>query len=117
MPHNTDTMSIIARAEMARANKKPMRCFDWNAAATIMKSRNVQNAQAGLQEDWGYTGGPILSDGKPIDRENTYVYLWSIWATPILIIDDEEIPCWTHDKDMEDAYWPESAIKIFNGES
>jgi hypothetical protein len=92
------------------------RTFDWNKAAQLIKERQPEVAEAGLSGDWDYTGGPIYRDGLP-DTES-YTYLESTWATPTLILDGEEIECWSYFDECDfDAHtkWPESALEILNG--
>jgi hypothetical protein len=110
-----DTMQAFARGAASRG--KELMVFDWDKAATLIKEKGVKEASAGLCGDWEWTGGPILADGKPVPREDTYTYLASTWATPELELDGEDlIDCYkmqseTDDWD-EDTYWPESALKI-----
>lgn len=87
-----DTLLAFAKCEAAVSSGAKSRVFDWDAAADYMKKRNIQNARAGLQSDLEWTGGTILIDGK-IPEEST-TYLSSVWAIPVLVIDDEEIPFW-----------------------
>lgn len=63
---------------------KPLMVFDWCKAARLIKNFNAHSALAGLCNDWKWTGGEILNDGKPIDKNETYVYLASTWAVPEL---------------------------------
>ena len=95
-----------------------MRVFDWDKAARIIKERNLEEAYAGLEEDWFWTAGPIWKDGKPYF--DGYTFLASKWAEPVIAIDDSTaISCWVYDADTEwdeDTKWPESALKIVEGE-
>lgn len=101
---------------MGDANhRRPTMVFDWNKAARIICASNAKSASAGLRGDWGWTGGAILRNGRPIPRDMTYTYLASTWAVPELEIDGEVIECFC----MEDGsgwdsgtYWPESALEI-----
>jgi hypothetical protein len=114
-------MRTIEAAAMADLNRgKPMMVFDWDKAARIIRERKATTASAGLAQDWEWTGGEILTDGKPTPEDDTYVYLASNWATPELDIDGEVMPCYR----MQDGsgwdsktYWPESALAILNGQS
>lgn len=103
-------MSAFAMGEANRG--KPSMVFDWDKAATIIKERGAKSASAGLSGDWEYTGGEILTDGKPNTDE--YTYLASTWATPELEIEGEYIDCFTTEKPEWDAgtKWPESALNI-----
>lgn len=110
-----DTMSAFAMGEVSR-HKEP-KVFDWKKAANLIKELNGQDASAGLIEDWEWTGGEIFRDGKIVPEEDTYVYLLSTWATPVVIIDDVEYDCYVmKSKTKYDAetYWPEDAVKILN---
>lgn len=90
--------------------------FDWEKAARLIKERGVKRASAGLAGDWEWTRGEILSDGKPIAKEETYTYLASTWARPELEIDGETVKCWVMQGDSpgwdSDTYWPHEALAI-----
>ena len=110
-----DTNKMFEAAYL-RAKDTPMRIFDWNKAARIIKERNPQIAEAGLAGDWDYTGGVIYSDGKIVS--DSYTYLGSMWATPTLIVDGEDISCFIMEDETEwteETKWPESALEILNG--
>lgn len=102
--------------------KDTTKVFDWNKAAQIIKDRNVYSAAAGLDEDWGCTGGSIWYDGKPVAENNTYTFLASSWATPVLVLYSEEdaeyIECWKYAVETPEwtakTYWPESALAIIS---
>ena len=68
-----DTSKAIALS-FANRDREPM-VFDWQKAARIIKERKAKTASAGLQGDWEWTGGKILKDGEPINRDETYTYL------------------------------------------
>ena len=105
----------------ARARSDKPKRFDWVKAATILKERNPEHAIAGLQDDMKFTAGLIWNEHKPVPEGNTYVYLSSQWATPILVIDDEEIECWTEEgaeaEGSAHIYWPEDALKILSAKT
>ena len=112
-----DTLSAFVRGFANRG--KEFMVFDWDKAAKLIKERGAMEAGAGLQGDWGWTGGCILSDGKPVNQEETHVYLASTWAIPELEINGEIIPCFkmgskTPGWDSR-TYWPESALSILRG--
>lgn len=96
------------------------RVFDWIRAAEIIKKEKPKVAEAGLEEDWNCTAGYVWRDGKPVPKDETYTYLASRWATPILRLDDgKEIECWVFDNEEgnphkfnEKTYWPDVALKI-----
>lgn len=111
-----ETMKAFA---MGQANRgKEMMVFDWDKAAKIIKEVGAKSAQAGLSEDWEWTGGPILKDGQPVKEEDTYVYLCSTWAHPVLMIDGESFPCHCMESDApnwnKQSYWPDAARAILN---
>ena len=95
---------------------KEMKVFDWLKAVEIIKSQKPDKALAGLQNDMDWTGGPIYRDGKVVPRSETYTYLASTWSTPILVIDDEEIPCFKMQSETPEwdssTYWPQEALAI-----
>ena len=114
-----DTMQAWAMKQMALAVDAPNRVFDWKKAVEIIKEYNIKNASAGLERDWEWTGGRILRDGKIVDKDDTYTFLLSCWATPLLRDDDtdEEYECWSYSQDSEyvaDTYWPEDALELLN---
>ena len=100
---------ILARVQAARGN--PKKVFDWKKAAEIIKENNIQNAFAGLDEDWSATSGAILSKGKPFKGD---CYLRSLWATPVLIADGGHYECWVenHPEWDADTIWPDEALQI-----
>lgn len=107
MRHDVGTVGAFLRGMFARGDVP--RTFDWMKAAKIIAETRPGTAYAGLAEDWGYTGGLIYEDGKPVPEKDTYVYLTSNWATPILVLDDdEEIECWRYGDGSN--YWPEGAV-------
>jgi len=111
-----DTLGAFA---MGMANRgKELRVFDWEKAATIIKERNMKEAYAGLLEDWDWENGQILHEGVPTIKGNASVFLASTWATPVLLIGNEFIPCfriqsktpgWDHQ-----TFWPREAREILD---
>ena len=95
-----------------------IKVFDWDKAARIIKEQGITEADAGLSEDFGNTGGTILENGKPIIE--SYTYLASTWATPVLVTSDlddglTEIPCYIMQSQTEwnaKTKWPQSALNI-----
>lgn len=103
-----DNMTALAMGEANR--DKELMIFDWDKAKELMKGADY--AEAGLRDDWEYTGGYILKNGQPVPREDTYVYLASTWAVPEISVDGgPKIPCWKYKKDTPgwdiNTYWPE----------
>lgn len=97
-----------------------MRVFDWDKAARLILERKPSCAIAGLSTDMEWTSGIIYEDGEAIS--NSYTYLSSTWAKPVLILDDEEeIDCYVMESDTEwdaNTKWPQSAINILlNGQT
>lgn len=90
--------------------------FDWTRAAEIIKDRDIKNASAGLAEDWDMTNGQILVNGKPKGKNKSNIFLGSTWATPVLVIGDEIIPCYRLESDTPGwnsiTHWPEEALAI-----
>ena len=80
-----------------------MKYMDWNKAKELIEQHPDSVIYAGLMEDWGNTSGLIFANG---DYYNGYVYGASIWATPILDIDGEEIECWTYEETEEGSDKP-----------
>jgi len=109
-----DTFSAIM---MGAANAgKPQMVFDWKRAAEIIVGRKAQNASAGLQSDWEYTGGDILRNGAPVPSEDTYTFLASTWAVPELCVDGITMDCYIMQSEKpdwdSDTYWPQEALDI-----
>ena len=109
-----DTASAFVMGQMHK-NRESM-VFDWDKAAALIRAANAQQAEAGLSGDWEWTGGKILSGGKPVPAEETYAYLASTWAVPELLIDGCIVECFKMASAAPgwDAktYWPESALVI-----
>ena len=106
-----DTMTAFMMGQITRDNK--LKVFDWDKAARLIVKYNLTDADAGLKEDWTYTGGNILTDGNL--NINSYTYLASTWATPILWTDDAIYDCWLWEDETNwdsDTKWPQSAIEI-----
>lgn len=71
-----------------------MKYMDWIKVQKIVDDHPDSVVYAGLMEDWNNTSGLIFAKGKYYDG---YVYGASVWATPIVDVDGEEIECWTYD--------------------
>lgn len=101
---------------MGIINNETFKVFDWHKAARLIREQSPIVAEAGLAEDWRWTGGTIWEAGKPVEITTTYVYLASTWATPVLYLDGVEIPCWKRQCDTPDwhakTFWPDSALQI-----
>lgn len=93
--------------------------FDWDKAAYLIRKYNVKYALAGLSGDWGNTGDYIFKDGKPLSKEDTYVYLSSKWAAPELRIALGHFDCFKSKSKTpgwdSDTFWPDSSLAILDG--
>jgi len=76
---------------------------------------------AGLEFDMEWTSGTIYSAGKIV--ADSYVYLNSTWATPIIVMDGDEWSCWIYeseaherwgDANLSNMLWPQSARDILD---
>jgi len=108
-------MDSLKAFAMGEANRdKPLKVFDWDRAARLIRERGAQEASAGLSGDWEWTGGEILTDGKP--NHEAYTYLASTWATPMLEIDGHRVECFRMESEVPDwgsgTKWPPSALAI-----
>lgn len=108
-------MNTLSAFAMGEANRgRELMVFDWNKAARIIKERNPKLAEAGLRDDWEWTGGTIYKDGKPI--KDDYTFLASTWAVPELKVDGEIIECYKMKSEVpkwrSDTKWPMSSIAI-----
>ena len=110
-----NTLEAFAMGEMNRG--KELMVFDWDKAAQLILEHKATYAAAGLRNDWEYTGGTILLDGKPV--KNEYTYLASTWAMPEILINDYTIPCYKMQSETpgwdSDTKWPASALDILQG--
>lgn len=112
-------MDSITAFAIGEANRgKEVMVFDWDKAALIIKEGKFTHASAGLHNDWEWTGGKILVDGRPVSANESYTYLSSTWATPELEVGGKVIDCYRMKSEVPgwDAHtlWPESALKILN---
>lgn len=114
-----DTMTaVMMNRSTPNGNEK---VFDWDEAARIIKQRKPMSAVAGLRGDMEWTSGTIYEDGEPVFDD--YTYLQSRWATPILVLWNEdtggiEMECFKpkgYNGWNEKTKWPESALAILNG--
>lgn len=100
------TYSMIAKGEQARRDGSIAKVFDWDKAREIINQNPTHTYSAGLVEDWFWTGGTIWESGEQV---NAYCYLASIWATPILRDENDEInhECWIYKTETD---WDESTM-------
>ena len=109
-----DSRLAFAMGAANRGNE--MKVFDWDKAARLIVERRPKVVEAGLSEDWEYTGGTIYENGEP--NKKSYTYLASTWATPEIELDGESFDCYiTESKTKWDAHtrWPSSALAILKG--
>jgi len=108
------TMDTITALMNGMANRgKPLKVFDWRRAAEIIRDERPDHVEAGLAEDWEWTGGVIFSDGKIVDDE--YTYLASNWATPQILINGEYRDCYVMQGETDwgpKTKWPDDARAI-----
>lgn len=112
-------MNTLQAFAMGEANRhKELMVFDWDKAARLIKESGCEEAAAGLQSDWEWTGGNIFTDGKPNFDDDTY--LASTWAVPQLEIYKGEwsktVDCYKMQSETpgwgSDTKWPDSALAI-----
>ena len=77
--------------------------MDWQKVQEIVDKHPNSIIYAGLMEDWGNTSGLIYAEGKYYDG---YVYSNSVWATPIVDVDGEEIEWWAYEQTEEGSGKP-----------
>ena len=103
---------IMKRSLEAIGN--PLRVFDWDKAAQLIKDFGTKEASAGLLDDWNWTADAIFTDGVP--NMQCKCFLASTWALPMLEIDCERIECWRMESETPGWHahtvWPESALRI-----
>lgn len=88
--------------------------MDWNKVQEIVNNHPNSVIYAGLMEDWNNTSGLIYAKGK---YYKGYVYVQSMWATPIVDVDGEEIECWTEIETKEGCNlptWWGNGQKLYN---
>lgn len=111
-----NTLEAFARSQETPPDARA-RVFDWMKAVNLIKKHGATYAEAGLQNDMEWTGGVILSDGEP--DMDSLTYLASNWAVPIIVIDGEEIECWSYVDEVEytqDTKWPMEALEELKNE-
>ncbi len=115
MYKNIETIDTDTAITLCQLNRgEDPKVFDWNKAAALIKEHNATTAVAGLAEDWFWTAGLILEDGLPVVKGCPY--LASIWATPVILLDEDEFGiecwCWKSESDWnESTLWPQEAIE------
>lgn len=87
------TLNILRNVEAASKMNAPLKVFDWNRAEILIKEAGAVNAGGCLEGDESFTSDLIWIEGKP--HLDSWFYPCSIWATPMLVINGEKIPCFT----------------------
>ena len=112
-----NSLSAWIMGQLSKGNE--LMVFDWDKAAGIIKRTNPKVACAGLSGDWEWTGGTIYEDGEIV--RDSYTHLSSTWAVPELDIDGMKVECYRMQCEVPgwdyDTKWPESAVKILQGEA
>ena len=106
-----DTMSAFMLGSTSTRTDNSV--FDWVKAAEYLRDNNVKDARAGLSCDLEWTSGNILVNGQI--PEDSYTYLSSNWAIPVLVVGDEEIICYTTESVSgwnAKTFWPKEARDI-----
>lgn len=85
-----NTLQAFAMGEAHRHERR--RVFDWDRAARFIVEYKPRRVEAGLRDDWEWTGGTIYEDGCPV--RDDYTYLASTWAIPEIALDGDVEPCW-----------------------
>ena len=112
MVEHMDFYGGIIQGPSKQRTKEP-RVFDWAKAAELIKIHNITDAKAGLKEDWTYTSGDILINGKRPNKNDVYLFLGSEWATPILMDmgTHKEYECWRYEETGKfEDWWPEDGV-------
>ena len=109
-----DTIKAIQLAELSSGIENKV--FDWVKAANIIKENPNKNWNAGLSCDLEWTGGRIWdADKKNIDN-NSYTFLSSNWAIPVIYDDSGlEIECYvkaTETEYGEETRYPKEFMDI-----
>ena len=85
-----------------------MRQLDWNKAREICEQNRGHKVDAGLDEDWFWTGGEIF-DGENYISGDFPPYVASTWATPVLRVETDmgwmTIPCFMEGGNSEMPDW------------
>ena len=105
--------SVFAMAMGMASKGNPLKVFDWKKCAEIIRDEKPQEVEAGLSEDWEYTGGVIFKDGEIVEDE--YTYLASSWATPMILVDGCYRDCYVMQSETEwhcGTKWPNEAKSI-----
>lgn len=111
-----DSLSAMARGQASKG--RPLKVFDWKRAAEIIRDENPDYCEAGLAGDMEWTAGTIYANGKIID--DSYTYLASTWATPVIVVDGDERDCFVMEPDTDwdsGTKWPDEARAILTSDN
>lgn len=106
-----DSLKAFAMGQ-ATEGRTP-RIFDWNKAAELILKHKPHCAVAGLASDMEWTAGVIFESGEIVD--DSYTYLGSTWAEPVIELDGEQHPCWVMGDETKwnvHTKWPDEARSI-----
>jgi hypothetical protein len=103
MRENTNFWAGFFGPDGVRGNHPigPCKYLDWKRADELCRAFPNSIVQAGLREDWDLTCGTIFAENGYYKTEP---FTQSVWATPILVIDDQEFECWTHERSKDTDY-------------
>lgn len=97
-----DTIKAFARAEVARAEGKKERKYDYNKAIKRIKETKPTEAYLGMLEDWGWTYKKVYENGKFLvdlkKKPLIHNISGSVWATPTLELDGNKEDCFVGGK-------------------
>ena len=85
-------MGFFGPAAVATKPIGDMKYMDWNKVQQIVNEHPNSTIYVGLMEDWNNTSGLIYKDGKYYNGGG--LFGCSVWATPIVDVDGEEIECY-----------------------
>jgi len=113
-----DSSLAFEKGAAACVMGSPTKVFDWNTAAKLIAERGETDVDAGLVEDWFWTGGGIVKNGEFVVDELGGPFLASNWATPVLrFADGDEVECYVLQNDAPGwnagTRWPDSAREIY----
>lgn len=105
MKGNTDfMMGFLGANAVATKPIDKLKFMDWKKVQQIVDEHPNSVIHAGLQEDWNNTSCLIYANGQYYYGHSFYGC--SIWATPIVDVDGEEIETWTYAKTKEGSEIP-----------
>lgn len=96
-------LDVISERKKALQENRPTNYLDWDKLLLLVYEHDPENVMVGIGEDWFWTGGTILQDGKWKETDYGSYWCYSVWATPVAILEDsegnqEEYPLVTHEQ-------------------